>query len=89
MIGVFNKASLLSLLRKHPNWNEDTLSVKFDVSAVRKLDVDVVRSKARALLLAAHDSVEGCRYDDCYWQIRLSSFCRSGLTTRLFIRPTV
>ena len=71
MIGVFNKASLLSLLRKHPSWNEDTLSVKFDVSAVRNLDVGVIRDKARALLLAAHDSVEVCRYDDFYSAVLL------------------
>ena len=71
MIGVFNKASLLTLLRKHPSWNEDTLSVKFDVSAVRNLDVGVIRDKARALLLAAHDSVEVCRYDDFYSAVLL------------------
>lgn len=94
MIGVFNKASLLSLLRKHPSWNEDTLSVKFDVSAVRNLDVGVIRDKARALLLAAHDSVEVCRYDDFYSAVLLladtsEQFLPAWFNDEAFTRPMV
>lgn len=73
MSGVFNKAALLNLLRKHPNWDEHTLSVKFDVSAVRKLDHYIVRDRASALLSAAHDSIESGKYESFHDAISLLS----------------
>ena len=41
------------------------------MSAVRSLDVGVIRDKARALLFAARDSVEVCRYDAFYSAVLL------------------
>lgn len=37
-----NKAGLLELLRRHPNWNEDELAVIFDLSERREIDHDIV-----------------------------------------------
>lgn len=37
-----NKAELLQLLRRHPNWNEQELAIVFDVAEEREIDHDVV-----------------------------------------------
>lgn len=56
MIGGFNKSGLIELLRKHPDWNEDTLSIIFDVSAKREIEPYDVRAKRNKLLAL---SIEG------------------------------
>lgn len=37
-----NKSGLLTLLRNHPNWNEQELAIVFDLSEGREIDHDVV-----------------------------------------------
>lgn len=63
MIGGFNKSGLIELLRKHPNWNEDTLSIIFDVSAKREIEPYDVRSKRNKLLALSTESMsEDCKH---------------------------
>lgn len=57
MIGGFNKAGLIELLRKHPSWSEDTLSVIFDVSATRDIIPYDVRIKRNNLIQLSLESL--------------------------------
>lgn len=48
---------LIELLRKHPHWNEDTLSIIFDVSAKREIEPCDVRAKRNKLLALSTENM--------------------------------
>ncbi len=51
-----NKASLLELLRRHPNWNEQELAVVFDISESRGIDHDAVDENKFEMMLLAQEA---------------------------------
>jgi len=44
-----NKGALTTLLRRHPNWNEQELAIVFDLSVSREIELDVVEECKFAL----------------------------------------
>ena len=51
-----NKAPLVELLRRHPNWNEQELAIVFDFSESREIDHDSVDENKFEMMTLAHDA---------------------------------
>lgn len=53
-----NKASLLALLRRHPNWNETEKAIVFDFAEERCIDREIVDEVAYTMLCLAQEQIE-------------------------------
>ena len=58
------KADLLSLLRRHPNWNEDEQAIIFDCNQVLSIQPDMVDETAFTLLDIASEILSGEQLED-------------------------
>ena len=58
------KADLLSLLRRHPNWNEDEQAIIFDCNQALSIQPDMVDETAFTLLDIASEILSGEQLED-------------------------
>ena len=58
------KADLLSLLRRHPNWNEDEQAIIFDCNQALSIHPDMVDETAFTLLDIASEILSGEQLED-------------------------
>lgn len=58
------KADLLSLLRRHPNWNEDEQAIIFDCNQALSIHPDMVDETAFTLLDIASEMLSGEQLED-------------------------